>query len=221
MKNHQTTIGIVEKGIQENKKIKLLGPESLTAESKFAQLNVLESKTIAQTHEVGAFIYYTLEEHSQSSIIRYEKGLGRLEKVENNYYIDRLTALSQGKFGESPTNNQQIADFESDRDTFLVIGTSAPSNIYEALILPHSMVSSGGSGIQITPIEQNSLVGRLDGDIEALNLNEVAELLGNVSLNAIRLAPRNRPDSAETGTMYFDQDLNRLCYWDGTNWREI
>src|SRR5690606_37515455 len=110
-----------------------------------------------------------------------------LEKEGENYYINRLVPISQGKRPDALTLGTKIADFEETRDTYLVIGTASPSNINELLFLPHSVVSSNTKGVQTTPVPENSLVGRLDGDIEALNNIDLAQLLGNVSLNHIRL----------------------------------
>lgn len=223
IKNHQTTIGIVEKGIQEanSTRIKLLGPEALLSEAFYRDLNLIEAQNIASNHVLDSYLFYILEKHTPAAIVSVEKGIGKLEKEGENYYINRLVPISQGKRPDVLKLGLKIADFEATRDTYLVIGTTAPSNINELLFLPHSMVSSNDKGVQTTPVPENSLVGRLDGDIEALNNIDLAQIIGNVLLNHIRLAPSQEPTEPSTGTIYFDNVSNKFLGYDGTQWKEF
>ncbi len=223
MKNHQTRPGIVEKGIQEanSTRIKLLGPQSLLSEVKYSNLNLKDAQDIASKHDVGSLLFYTLERHTENLVVGVEKGIGRLEKEGDSYYINRLVAIFRGKRPDSLKLATKIADFETARDTYLVIGTSAPSTIQEMLFLPHCIVSSNERGIQTTPIPENSLVGRLEGDIEALNYTELAELLGNVSPKLITLAPSGRPENPKEGTIIFNETTRVFEKYDRNGWGQF
>lgn len=223
IKNHQTTIGIIEKGIQEanSTRIQLLGPQALLTEPKFNTLNLTDAQTIAQNHVIDSFIFYTVEKHTQNALVSIEKGIGKLEKEGDNYFIRRLVPISQGKNVNSLSIGKGIADFESTRDTFLTIGTSAPSNINELLFLPHSVATSNAKGVQTTPIPLNSLLGRLNGDIEAIDIEGLADLLGNVSLKRLKLAPATEPTDPTSGMIYYDITRRTLRQYNGTVWYDV
>lgn len=223
IKNHQTTIGILEKGIQEanSTRIQLLGPQALLTEPKFSTLNLADAKTIADNHTENSFLFYIVEKHTENAIVGVEKGIGKIEKEGDKWFINRLVPISQGKTASALTVGVQIADFESSRDTFLTIGTSAPSNINELLFLPHSVVSSNSKGVQTTPVPENSLVGRTEGDIQALDSTELAYLIGRVLLNHIRLAPSEPPSDPQPGMFYYDTELETFRGYDSNGWRNI
>jgi len=223
IKNHQTTIGILEKGVQErdSTRIQLLGPEALLEETKFKRLNTDDANTIAETHEVESYLFYTVERHTETEIVSVERGVGKLEKEGKAHFINRLLPISRGKTAENLLPSAQISDFEETRDTFLVIGTSAPSNINELLFLPHSVASTNAEGVQTTPIPENCLLGRREGDIEALDNTEVGEVLGNVSLKRITLAPSPVPTDPANGMMFFNENIREIQVYIDGEWRSL
>ena len=180
-----------------------------------------DAKTIAETHAVGTYIIYNVQQNTENEVISIEKGIGQLEKEGNVYYINRLLPISRGTSPNSLLPATQIADFEATRDTFLTIGTSAPSNINELLFLPHSVVSSNNKGLQTTPISENCLVGRLEGDIEALDITELAELLKDVSPKHIKLAPSGRPENPTEGTIIYNEAYGAFEKYDSNGWGQF
>jgi hypothetical protein len=221
IKNHQTIPGIVEKGIQEanSTRIELLGSESLIEEARFRYLSV--GNRIHEEHEVGTQIFYIIENNTQNAVVAIEKGIGRLEKEGEKYFINRLRAIVQGKTGNSIGTATGLTDFEDARETYLSVITSSPSNINEMLFLPNSVATTSATGPQTTVMAENSLLGRLTGNIQSLDSTDLSPLLGDVSLNQLRLSPTSRPLKETEGTIYLDSELNVLKIFDGTNYVDL
>ena len=219
--NHQTKVGILEKAvpIANSNKVKLLGSEALLEHAKYSNSNITEN--ISENHEKGTYIFYFLENHTENDIIGYEKGVGKLIKEENDYFIDRVFPFVYGTDIENLQTASRPAEFSTSPNTFLVIGTIGPSNILEALFLPHAVVSTSSNSIQTTQLSDNTVIGRLTGNVEALDQTKLGQLLSGASLNLLRLAPSTRPQNPLPGSIILNQETNDLEIFKEGSWRLI
>lgn len=151
------------------------------------------------------FFFYIAEKHSKNDLLYREKGLAK----QKNDRIERIYPLSSSKLYNFTTKGDELA----------ILYTYVPVNYAELLVLPNSLITSNDDSIQITSMPEYSLLGRLGESIEALEINELGDLIGRVQPKQLTLAPLDhRPLSPTTGTIIFNNETGNFEGFNGNKW---
>ena len=208
-------LGVMEKGCQSSDPniIELLGPDAIKDFPRFQYLDVSGVQTFDEAFGEDTACFYVLEKYNNSSLLYYERGLGYVESGNLVRDIPLAQGLDPTQL-EPPSTVRPL--FECDSDELLVATAKFPTSYLEALLSPHSVLTSTDEIPQITVMPSGSILGRLDGNIEAIEAIELAEstflkntlsnYTGNVSAKGLTLAPITRPTSPQNGTIYFIDD---------------
>lgn len=122
-----------------------------------------------------------------------------------------------------------------------IIESYVPSSLGELLLRPNSIpFSESDSTLSACAINRFSLLGRLDGEIQSINIERLLSLIPNFStaISSIKsslflkcrilfskvmsceeliIKKNQAPEEMTEGSLYFDKDDNKLKFFDGTN----
>ena len=242
---------IVELGVanSETYDIKLQGTSALALineqTKQAAKSNLLD---LTQSHfkdnfdaDDGFFYTVSLLDDKYNTKL-YEVGIGYLKDDGTTLHRAKplYFATEDGKvhpIGSGPT------EFFVDTDAcHIVVSNYIPSNLVELLVQPNSVIAT--SNAEFVPLmvhmDKNSLLGRLDDDIENISIDDVSqkslELIKShtkqlilkssrldvkkIKTNQITLDPHNKPD-AKRGTLFYNDKINALQFFDGEVWRTL
>jgi len=218
-----------------------------------------EEDSLRKTIDPDTTFFYTLEHidiallddgRKQKAALAVERGIGRIVKQKKRYFLERQKYFYQD--GNSPySNKDEFLCFED--NTYLVIGSYAPANPNEVYALPHSVAYTADYPFspQILQLDNNSLLGRYNGDIQSIDQQELQQILGYedpvqsikdhngpLVLNSkflelvgkksmllseqVVLKPQNiRPKEKQVGSIIFNKKKNRFEGYDGEKWRPL
>lgn len=186
--------------------------------------------------------FYALEQVKNNKVIKYERGIGYLSDKNGKTVIVREIPIATGS---DPSNQTPCVGgctpFRCTDCDYLIAYSTVPQLYVENLLESNSLITSVAP---FTPhsfsVSENSLVGRLDGNIQSLSLNEnkfVEKLWGALSLftkqiilktskldikklatNILQFVPISKP-AAKRGCLIYDKTDDQLKYYDGEKWR--
>lgn len=115
--------------------------------------------------------------------VAIEDGLGKICKRYGRFFLERDTVHSlhepsyDGNYHRTRHHGGTPYDFKN--EDYIVIYAHPPTSYVDALFLPHSVLCSIEEQTP-TPVElqENSVLGRVDGRIQALGREEILGLLG-------------------------------------------
>lgn len=172
-----------------------------------------------------------------------EVGLGVFKIEDNKCYIERQRCLYVIDHDNNLSGSTNLLQFTCDpkSDEKLIITSHAPLNSREALCHANSVLHSKDTAhtLSCTTIDKNSLLGRLDDDIESIDIssiftpNNVLKVVTQftkmlkfmssiVDVKRLRtpqleFKPTKCP-TAKEGVCYFDKEDKVLKYYNGTEW---
>lgn len=250
IKTSQNSIAELGLANSINYNIELLGTEKLAEISNVAKSgienNLIDLKTskFADNYTEDESFFYIVQKWSISKSLPLfsEVGVGKL--ISKGLELHRIRPLytinDQGR--SMPISNGPTEFLTDDEDTFLLVKNYIPTNLGELLIQNHSVIASGP--VDYMPmavgVETNSILGRLDGNMQSIKLDSVKEMaldyiqshtkqliLKSSQINAKKIKVKNilleahdSPD-AKRGTFYYNNTVDALQFFDGKIWRTI
>lgn len=217
-----------------------------------------EEDSLRSRMDLGINFFYTLEEvtkvrSNNKKLICEERGIGCIKKIRNKFYLERLFAAEstiEDDTGVEKSSSTGFLEFEDDH--YLIIGSYLPANWIYLYAPPNSVVCST---TPFTPspveIEDNCLLGRLDGQIQSIDKQELGLILGyehvitslsntkspilvnsdyfellsdKSKLSAAQFVLRpteKRPRNREAGTLIFNSRKKCFEAFDGGKWRPL
>jgi hypothetical protein len=229
----------------------LLGIEPLCEVSfpfKCAVNNKVFTKdnTFIKVFGLDCYFFYSLEQVRKEEIVRYERGIGKLEKVDKRLYLKREIPIAHALANESPqpcTNGCSYFDC-SDCD-HIVARSSFPITYAECLHSINSLITCNRPFLPSSLIiDENSVVARLKGHLQSLSFEELLNCasfkeelfslikkynkqlsLSSPKLNVkkiqtscLQLDPSDDNAIKKNSIIYND---NCLKFYDGSNWHKI
>lgn len=223
MPNQKIKTGIIEKAKQSKNlnEFELLGLEF--SEAKFAPIDFSQACGFCEYDEDNYFIYIA-EKHNEKEVVFVEKGIGQYKEGK----IKRKQALCSGNNSENLALTNRLYNFTTNEGEFLVVFSSVPENYAEALMTPHSVISSNEQTIQITQLPPNSILGRKDNSVEALVSSELTDIITESLSQADVLAKQftcaplpTRPQNPNPGTIIFNEETGDFEGFNGSFWRSL
>tara|TARA_Y100001938_G_scaffold147847_1_gene230022 strand:+ start:932 stop:1714 length:783 start_codon:yes stop_codon:yes gene_type:complete len=246
----------VSPGICKDGKLELLDIEFLKeAGSRFAGY-IPEEESIRKTFPDDVHFFYTIENfdgkgQETRTLVQAERGLGRVVKQRKRFFLERVTLIeSHDQTSDTPVDEDGFFVFPEDE--YLVVNSFIPLHYAQTLIFENSVICSSES---FTPypvqIQENSVLGRTDGDVESISSEELALilttdfavdslqsnsrplLLGSdhvevtnpktklVSSHLVVKPRDGRPRNRQAGTIVFNSKKNCLEFFDGVEWKKI
>ena len=187
------TQGVVEIAIKtpNNQMVRLDGYSRLNSIEKFKYLNTDNAKTFAEVYNDNELVHYVLEQHTPTGVSYCERGIGYVCLTDKDAYLIRDNVICDGDPNDLRPTGNKLPHIPESKDSVLIASTYYPVSYLEALLSPHCVLISTEKGPQLLEIPQNHILGRLDGDIEAIDINSLAELLGDVLAKGSTSAPMN------------------------------
>lgn len=242
-----TTTAIELGHIDSNDNIELLGIEPLKQVNQalyFAVENkdVTLNNTFKATFGPDVLFFYALEQIKNNTVIKYERGLGYYFEQDNKSFLKRHIPIATGNNSQSSTVCAgSCTKFSCSDCEHLVVYSTVPLSYAECLVAKNSLISS------VAPfhphsfvVDENSLVGRLDGDVQSLSLDDkgfIDSLISSISkftkqivlktskLDVKKLSSnifhlnKSSKNNAKAGDIIYDEADDNIKYYDGTSWR--
>lgn len=181
--------------------------------------------------------FYVIELIEDNITTRYERGLGYIYKVDNTIYLKQSDPILTGPNRSccSPCNNKPTC-FASN-EGILIIHSYIPTSHLETMVDPHTVLTSSGPCFpHPVVLENNTVLGRLSGNIQPISLN--SELFINPVTNykkplnlktsrllcgLFNLKPQTQPqpNKCKKGDIIYNESSNQLQYYNGSNWRTL
>lgn len=229
--------------------IELLGCQPLKQVS-FPLKCAVENKDITCDHSFknvfgsGVAFFYTLEQVRNEKVIRFERGIGSYYEKDNKSFLKRDLPIAKG------SSNQDMVLCHGGCSTFdcsdcdhIVAYSSYPQTYAECLPHKNSIITSIAPFVPASlVVEEDSLLGRLDGDLTSIPLcsqsflERIIELISSftkqiilktskldvkkIATNTIQLNPHNKA-APKKGCIIYDNDDDNIKYYDGSNWRTL
>ena len=196
----------------------LLGTEALaTYLSDVHERNLRSSEhSFVAVYGIDQHFYYKIERISNGVPCVYEVGVGTVTQSEGNIILERTHPILYKYKDEEPRLllNQTPPPFFKDKDDIIIVSSYIPSSLAEALPSAHTIVTSSAPHCpQPVEIQENSLLGRLDGDVESLSIEKLPAVAP--TFDSVRDAPEIK------GSIIFDNEWNVLKYYNGKEWIQI
>lgn len=248
-----TQITVLEKCefVDQSTKLKLLGCELACEDLKSFQKSnpnfTCECNGFEANLGLDSTFYYQLFHFKNKQIVLMEVGLGELEKIDDQLFLKRVHALyNQTPDGHS-SPNPLCYHAQLDTDEYLHVSHCPISNPIQLFLHPNTLPYSSENGPAVLYPETNSLIGRLDGDLQPIDLNTVFSLesftervleiimsftkvinlktskLYTKLLNTstIVLSPSKLSAKSPKGSIIYDEEDNCLKFFDGSAWKRI
>lgn len=227
--------------------IELLGIEPLKQVNKplyYAVCNgdINCNNTFKSTFGPDVLFFYSIEQTKDNIVTKFERGIGYYFEKDNIQYIKRHIPIAMGNNSQDSTIcTGSCAHFDCSDCEHLVVYSTVPTSYAECLIHANSIITS------VSPfrphsfvLENNSVVGRLDGNVQSLSLENkgfIESLISSISkftkqivlkaskLDIKKLAcytlhlNKTSKSSSKAGDIIYDEADDNLKYYDGTNWR--
>ena len=216
-----------------------------------------EEDSLRSRMEPGVNFFYTIEEVTKvrgkdKKLLCLENGIGFIKKYRNKLYLERSFSIESECYEDNGIVRSQEGFLAFDDDHYLIIGCYMPSNWMYLYATPNSVVCTS-AGFVPAPIEidDNALLGRLNGDVQSIDRNELGIILGyehvisslantkspilvqseyfellsdksKLSSSQFVLRPtKKRPRNREIGSLIFNENKKQFEGFDGTKWRTL
>ena len=141
-----------------------------------------------------------------------------------------------------PCMNGPQEFFQDTENLHIVVSNYIPSTLTELLVQPNSVIATSNQSFVpiMAHVSPQSILGRLDDDIQDIPIEQVGDLALNlikshtkqliikssrldvkkIKTNQITLDPHKKPD-AKRGTLFYNDEVNALQFFDGQVWRTL
>jgi hypothetical protein len=187
--------------------------------------------------------YYKIDKFCSEKIIDTEIGIGHLVK-ENDLIILKRDRGIFYKHEDGPVCSiiRPVHAFSCFKDDeYLIIQSYHPHSLPELLVDPHSLiVSSPDNCVNVVNMDENSILGRLDGNVTSVSISELCTKVTNLLFDytkqiilscsqldvkklktkILQLIP-SKPAQAKKGSIIYNEEHDIIQYFDGSRWRTI
>jgi len=142
--------------------------------------------------------YYQIKEYYQGILASWERGVGYLEKENELACLIRETPVKYWAGGDTEPGFYRPGSKgrKYKRDSILVVESVSPKEFREATAAPYSVVATMEPQ-RLTPVqlEENTLLGRKDDIIQAIDREELVEMydLENLSIDSLTKTQKQLP----------------------------
>lgn len=203
-----------------------------------------ETHSFANVFGFDCKFYYRLEKYTINNILTdVEIGVGCITKENDLTIFKRLQSIVYKHRDQDFVPVRMPVDVfrETNDQEYIVLFSHIPTTLSELLTEPNSLVVSvENNPINTVKIDNNSVLGRLDKDVESLSLDTLSEKtlelicsytkqivfncsqleIKKLKTNSLQLKPSKRPQSKE-GTLVYNETTKALEYYDGEKWRVL
>jgi hypothetical protein len=188
--------------------------------------------------------YYRLEKYNKKQLIDLEIGIGHLEQEAPDIIFLKRSQPLLYKHGDEqigPVLRPVNAFGCHDPDDYLVVQSYHAHSLPELLVDPNSLiVSTVDNPVNIVNVEENSLIGRLDGNVTSLSILDICNKATNLLIDytkqiilscsqldvkklktkILQLAP-SKKNQAKKGSIIYNEEHDTIQYFDGSRWRTL
>lgn len=233
--------------INSDDNIELLGVEPLKQVNKplyFAVKNkdITNEHTFKNIFGPDVLFFYAIEQIKNDSVTRYERGIGYYFEQDNVPLLKRYIPIVTGNNShDSIYCSGNCNKFDCSDCEHLVIYSTVPLSYAECLFDKNSIITSID---KFHPhsfiVNENSLVGRLNGDVQSLSMDDkgfIENIISSIckytkqiilktsKLDIKKLAcstinlNKTSKDNAKCGDIIYDSEDDNIKLYDGTSWR--
>lgn len=243
-----STATAIELGhIDSSDNVELLGIEPLKQVNQalyFAVENkdITPNNTFKATFGPDCLFFYALEQIKNNTVIKYERGLGYYFEQDNKPFLKRHIPVATGNNSQNSTVCAgSCTKFSCSDCEHLVVYSTVPLSYAECLVHKNSLITSINSFHPHSfVVEENSIVGRLDGDVQSLSLDDkglIESLVSSIckftkqivlktskldvkklSSNVIHLNKTSK-SNAKAGDIIYDEADDNIKFYDGNDWK--
>ena len=198
------------------KGLKLLGTEELynsIPSLKTAKITSKENSFLS-IYDLANSFYYRIDILVGQDSIANEIGVGELTEHEGNIVLIRTQPLYVQPPGDERCvaygcNSLDVSEYNN-----VMVTSYVPTNIIEALPDPHMVITSiGDHHPHPVKVEEDSILGRRDGDIESLKISEIS---------AVAPTYKNMHDAPKIkGSIIYSEEWDCLKWYNGKEWRTL
>jgi hypothetical protein len=188
--------------------------------------------------------YYRLEKYNKRKLIDLEIGIGHLFQEAPNIILLRRSQPLLYKHGTDEIGPilKPVNAFDCNApDDYLVVQSYHAHSLPELLVDPHSLiVSIPDNPVNIVSVEENSLIGRLEGNVTSLSISDICTKATNLLIDCtkqlilscsqldvkklktkiLQLTP-SKPAQAKKGSIIYNEEHDTIQYFDGSRWRTL
>lgn len=207
--------------VEYSNAVKLLGVKKaceqvLKYTTQNMQLDDEKNRFCKQFDKDGCFYYQLWHFNGRDALIT-EVGVGELVENEGNWFVERKYCLynqtSENDITPHPAFYQGITEGD---DQYFQICHFPINNAMQLFLNEHSIPYSSANGPVPLIVEPNSLVGRLDGGIQNINISDLTKQKKPVVVKSSKL-----PSKPLKGTLVIDSSDGQLKIYNGKVWRTI
>lgn len=160
----------------------------------FSQGTLLQDNIEPEKKFLYKIDIYEPDELNQQVITQYEIGIGKIVIRSGYYYLDRITSLYRySNQQESRTNSTDFINFINSSFPCVTVSPTTITNTNDYFINPNSVLTSS---YEYTPspvvLEEFTLLGRMDGNIQSIDSSELRQILTDANIiNAIESSTGN------------------------------
>ena len=145
--------------------------------------------------------------------------------------------------GETVASNDRFKEFFSDTpNTHILVTTYTPTHFGQFFVQKNTMFATSTEPYipLMVYVDDNSLLGRFDDDIQSISMSDLNDNtlkhiqkytkqlilkssrldVKKIKTNQLTLDPHQKPE-AKRGTLFYNDDVDALQYFDGEKWRTI
>lgn len=235
----------IELGKQDRQvsKIELLGIEALAEKDEYVK-KLLDSNIICQDNLFKNCVgpeYYTFYEatlsHKDSHKLS-EFGIGQIIEEDGRVFLNRTNLLYVSYDGQNDTNNlrKKLNNLNCCEHDILTIKSFIPTSFQDLLFTDNCIITSTGlRSPDSVHIQEHSLVGRTNEDLESIPLSQVSEIIiedikqankqlilqsNLLSVKGLQLRPVQGCPEKE-GVMRYNKQNKSVEFFDGKYWNTL
>ena len=250
MKLKTSPIQILERGIptENSYDIFLSGTEQVCdyfPELRYQKDSPCSSKnSFLVAFGLDSKFYYRLEKYNKRQLVDLEIGIGHLvQEAPDLILLKRYQPLLY-KHGSEPIGPviRPVDVFRyRDPDDYIIAQSYHAQSLPELLVDPHSIVAScPDNPLNIVNIDENSLVGRLDGNVTSISISDICNKASDLILGytkqlillcsqldvkklktkILQLTPSKQAQTKK-GSIIYNEEHDTIQYFDGSRWRTL
>jgi hypothetical protein len=247
LKTSQTNVIECGKHVENSSNICLIGTE--LACSYFPELQRQKNGPCSTNNSFSSVFgfnckfYYKLEKYCSGKLIDIEIGIGYLIQENDLVLLKRdRPLLYKHEDGSICSITNPVYSFVCFKDTeYLILQSYHPNSLPELLVDPHSLiVSTTDNPVNIVNVDENALIGRLDGNVTSLSISDICNKATNLLIGytkqiilscsqldvkklktkILQLTP-SKPAQAKKGSIIYNEEHDTIQYFDGSRWRTL
>jgi len=236
-------------------KIELLHVDDFPKTGSHFSTYMQEEESLRQSFDENTSFFYTIENFDSEDVnsrqkTHAERGLANVSQEGDKFFLNRIVCIETAQKEDDLPYEDGFLVF--DENTYLVVGSYIPRN-YIDLFYENNAVICSTDAQTPSPIQinENSLLGRLENEIQSIDGQELALILttnftveslqanssplllsakhvevldNNSKLSSAHMVARprkTRPKNREAGSIIFNEKKKCLEFFNGIKWVRI